>query len=57
VGALSFVKQAMNNNDGIIGLVVAIALTLVTILMAAIATTPKEFQVIFGDLKIEYRQF
>ena len=44
-------------NDGLIGLAVAIALTLVTILMAAIATSPRELIVIFGDLKIEYRQF
>ena len=44
-------------NDGLIGVAVAIALTLVTILMAAIATSPRELIVIFGDLKIEYRQF
>ena len=44
-------------NDGLIGLIAAIAFTLVTILMAAIATTPKELVVIFGDIKIEYRQF
>ena len=44
-------------NDGLIGLVAAIALTLTTILMAAIATSPRELVVIFGDLKIEYRQF
>jgi len=36
---------------------VAIALTLVTILMAAIASTPKELVIIFGELKIEYRQY
>ena len=44
-------------NDGLIGVAVAIALTLVTILMAAIATSPRELVIIFGDLKIEYRQF
>lgn len=44
-------------NDGLIGVAVAIALTLISILAVAIATTPKEFQLIFGDLKIEYRQF
>ena len=44
-------------NDGLIGLIAAIAFTLVTILMAAIATSPRELVVIFGDLKIEYRQF
>lgn len=44
-------------NDGLIGLIAAIGLTLVTILMAVIATSPRELVVIFGDLKIEYRQF
>ena len=44
-------------NDGLIGLIAAIALTLAAILMAAIATSPRELVIIFGDLKIEYRQF
>ena len=44
-------------NDGLIGVAVAIAVAVTSILVAAIATTPKEFQLIFGDLKIEYRQF
>jgi len=44
-------------NDGLIEVAVAIALTLVTILMAAIASTPKELVIIFGELKIEYRQY
>lgn len=44
-------------NDGLIGVAVAIAVAMTSILFVAIATTPKEFQVIFGDLKIEYRQF
>ena len=47
----------MNDTSGLIGLVAAIALTLVTILMAAAATTPKELTIIFGELRIEYRQF
>lgn len=44
-------------NDGLIGVAVAIALTLVTILMAAIATSPRELVIMFGDLKLEYRQY
>lgn len=44
-------------NDGLIGLAVAIALTLAIVLLAAIATSPRELVVIFGELKIEYRQF
>lgn len=44
-------------NDGLIGVAVAIALTLTTIFMAAIASTPRELVVIFGEFRIEYRQF
>lgn len=44
-------------NDGLIGLIAAIALTLTTILLAAIATSPRELVVIFGEFRIEYRQF
>lgn len=44
-------------NDGLIGLVAAIALTLATILVAAIATSPRELVIIFGDLRVEYRQY
>lgn len=44
-------------NDGLIGLIAAIALTLAAILMAAIATSPRELVIMFDDLKVEYRQY
>ena len=44
-------------NDGLIGVMVAIAVAMTSILFVAIATSPRELVVIFGELKIEYRQF
>lgn len=44
-------------NDGLIGLIAAIALTLAIVLLAAIATSPRELVIIFGDLRVEYRQY
>lgn len=46
-----------NESSGAVGVAVAIAVVVTSILVAAIATSPRELVVIFGDLKIEYRQF
>ena len=44
-------------NDGLISLGAAILATVLINFFVAIAVTPREIIIIFGDLKVEYRQY